>query len=374
MINWKFLRNIIIKACVLFLLANLIFIVLAPVEELGRISAYNVLFPGRNRFPFGEDHQNAHNLSLYNVNAMFASHEIHAVEKPDHEYRIIVVGDSSVWGTLLRPEETLAGQLEMIGGEVCDGGDVRVYNLGYPTMSLFKDLMIIDEAVKYQPDLVIWLVTLESFPTQGQLSSPIIANNPDIVRRLIHEYDLSFDAEDPALVILDSLDRTIIGQRRALADLARLQLYGFLWAATGVDQVYPQDYQPAQRDFDADYSFHDLLPPSLPDNALAFELLTAGAQAIGDIPFLIVNEPILVSTGENSDIRYNFYYPRWAYDSYRSQLQEEAVDAGWNYLDVWDLVPENEFTNSAVHLTPKGVEQLTSRVIKTIENLICGAR
>lgn len=355
----------------LFLLANLIFIALAPMEELGRISAYNVLFPGRERFPFGEDHQHAYNLSLYNIGAMFASHEISAKEKPNDEYHIIVVGDSSVWGTLLRPEETLAGKMDSVGWELCNERGARVYNLGYPTMSLFKDLMIIDDAVKFQPDLVIWLVTLESFPTDKQLSSPIITNNPDIVRRLIQKHGLSFDEDDPALVILDVLDRTFVGQRRALADLARLQLYGILWAATGVDQVYPQDYQPAQRDFDTEYSFHDLQPPSFPENALAFELLAAGVQAIGDIPFLIVNEPILISRGENSDVRYNFYYPRWAYDSYRSQMQERMIDSGWNYLDLWDLVPENEFTNSAVHLTPVGVEQLASRIIEAVENILC---
>ncbi len=49
---------------------------------------------------------------------MFASHVIAAGPKPADEYRVIVIGDSSTWGTLLRPEETLAGQL--------DGADLRM--------------------------------------------------------------------------------------------------------------------------------------------------------------------------------------------------------------------------------------------------------
>ena len=37
---------------------------------------------------------------------------------------------------------------------------------------------------------------------------------------------------------------------------------------------------------------------------------------------LLVNEPMLISNGANSEIRYNFFYPRWAYDEYRSMLAE----------------------------------------------------
>jgi len=48
--------------------------------------------------------------------------------------------------------------------ETVSGKQARVYNLGYPTMSLTKDLLILSRALHYQPDLIIWLVTLESFP------------------------------------------------------------------------------------------------------------------------------------------------------------------------------------------------------------------
>lgn len=103
-------------------------------------------------------------------------------------------------------------------------------------------------------------------------------------------------------------DDTIIGQRRYLADLARLQLYGFLWAATGVDQVYPADYERAQTDFDTNVNFHDQQPPKLDETRLAFEVIEAGVHAAGEIPILIINEPMLISTGKNSDLRYNFFY------------------------------------------------------------------
>ncbi len=87
-------------------------------------------------------------------------HIIAAGPKPADEYRVLVIGDSSTWGILLRPEQTLAGQLEKAGLTLC-GKTVRVYNLGYPTISLTKDLMVLDYAMRYQPDLIIWPMTLQ---------------------------------------------------------------------------------------------------------------------------------------------------------------------------------------------------------------------
>jgi hypothetical protein len=153
-----------------------------------------------------------------------------------------------------------------------------------------------------------------------------------------------------------------VSQRRAVADLVRLQLYGALWASTGIDQVYPSDYDPAQIDLEADEDFHGLT--SL-DTALAFDVLDAGMSVAPNM--MLVNEPMLISDGANSDIRYNFFYPRWAYDEYRAMLSEHAAANGWNYLDLWDIVPMDEFTNSAIHLTPSGESLLSERISTAIQ-------
>ena len=116
-------------------------------------------------------------------------------------------------------------------------------------------------------------------------------------------------------------DQTLIGQRRAIADWFRLQLYGVLWAATGVDQFYPEKYDPPQRDLSADESFYGLEPPTLNESDLAFDVLEAGVKLAGGVPVLFVNEPIYLSDGQNSDIRYNFYYPRWIFDQYRQAMR-----------------------------------------------------
>ncbi len=365
----RFLRNVLLKGLILFLVIDLAFMAVNP-AALGKISLYNRVFPGRERFPFGENAAQAYNLSLFNLEAMFASHEIAVGRKPADEYRVIVVGDSSTWGTLLRPEETLAGLLEVKRLSLC-GKTVRVYNLGYPTISLMKDLMVLDYAMRYQPDLVIWPLTLEAFPADKQLSSPIVANNAGRVEMLINKYGLNFDPNDPNLVKPNFWGRSLIGQRRALADLFRLQMYGVLWAATGVDQAYPTDYTPAQLDYDTEVTFHGLKGPTLNETDLEFPVLEAGMKAAGSVPVMLVNEPILVSQCENSDLHYDFFYPRWAYDQYRQMLAEKAQANGWDYLDLWNLIPADQFTNSAIHLTPAGEAMMAKQVEQALLQQTC---
>lgn len=348
--------RVFVKALLFFLLANLLF-GLWEAPRLGRLSAYNALFPGRPRFPFGESPREAYNFSLFDLDAMFASHEISA-RKPEGEFRVVVIGDSSVWGTLLRPEDTLTGQLNALAAR--EKSRARFYNLGYPTLSLTKDLMILERAREYDPDLVIWLVTLEAFPRDKQLAVPLVQNNPREALSAVMRYRLAPDGgrlEQPNL-----WKRTIIGRRKDLADLVRLQVYGILWAATGIDQVYPEDYPRAQIDLEPDSLFHG--QEQLAREDLAFEALANSQKELGETPLLVVNEPILISNGRNSDIRYNFYYPRQVYDQYRAWLGEEARQSGYAYIDAWDLVPMDEFTNSAIHLDQQGTARLAELVGK----------
>ena len=352
------------------MLCNVVFATEDISSTLGGISGYNLIFPGRSRFPFGENQQKAYNLSLNNLNAMFASHEISDRRNIDSDYRIIFLGDSSVWGTLLKPDETLSGQLNKMNLLYCDGRKIKFINLGYPTLSLTKDVMILDEAIKYSPDMIIWLVTLESFVRQNQVASPLVANNQDRIRMVSNRFnlrnDLSLNLTEPNFI-----NRTIIGKRRDLADLIRLQLFGVMWAATGIDQEYPETYTPAQRDFEADHGYYDWDTSEITADDLALDVMTAGFKIAKDLPVVLINEPILISNGKNSDIRYNFYYPRWAYDDYREILGKHSRENNWNYHDFWNLVSEDEFSNSAIHLTSEGTAQFAQKIQEILSTSLC---
>jgi hypothetical protein len=354
--------RVLIVTAVLFVTCNLVFAVLNPLETLGRVSLYNVVLPGRERLPYGEDSARSYNLSTDNIPAMFASHVI-ARPKPGDEFRVIVIGDSGTWGWMLENEHTLAGQINAQNLTTAEGKRVAAYNLGYPVMALTKDVLILEEALKYQPDLIVWPVTLESFPRAKQVFPSIVQNNAARVRELIARYQLNLDPHDSRFVDPDLFGRTIFGQRRNLADWLRLQALGFAWAATRIDQALPAESKLRQADFEKDVSWQDFNEPAaLTGSDLAFDVLDAGLKMAGNLPVLVVNEPMFISRGQNSDLRYNSFYPRWAYDQYRALLNGQAAANSWHYLDLWDSIAPDEFTDTPVHLTPNGMAQLARTV------------
>jgi lysophospholipase L1-like esterase len=367
--SWAVAGRILLKAAAIFLLANLLFAIFLPVESLGKISLYNNLLPGRLRLPYGENAADSYNLSLNNIPAMLASHAISQPKAAD-EFRVVIIGDSGTWGWLLENEDTLAGQITGAKLRAADGRQVVAYNLGYPIMALTKDLMILEEARQYEPDLILWPVTLQSFPWDKQLVPPLVRENPDRFRSLIDNYGLNLDPQDDRLDDLSILERSIFGQRRALADLLRLQSYGFSWAATGIDQVQPAEITLPASDFEEDVSWDDFESPvTLTSDILAIDALEVGAKIAGKVPIIFINEPIFISDGENSELRYNAWYPRWAYDEYRQLLGSWAGDHDWYYLDMWDFVPPGEFTDSPVHLTQAGINILANALSDEILRL-----
>jgi hypothetical protein len=184
--SWKSLLRLALKAAVLFLLFNAIFALTFPIENLGKASLDNTVIPGRLRLPYGENPADSYNLSLNNVPAMFASHIISRPKAAD-EFRILLIGDSGIWGWLLENNETLSHQINQAGYSTSAGQTITAYNLGFPLLALSKDLLIMDEAMKYEPDLIVWLVTLESFPREKQMTPPLVLNNPDRIQALVDQ-------------------------------------------------------------------------------------------------------------------------------------------------------------------------------------------
>jgi hypothetical protein len=47
-------------------------------------------------------------------------------------------------------------------------------------------------------------------------------------------------------------------------------------------------------------------------------------------------------------------------------LAETAVAQNWHYIDLWDFIPGSDFTDSPVHLTGLGNEQLAAELVPFI--------
>jgi hypothetical protein len=210
--------------------------------------------------------------------------------------------------------------------------------------------------------MVLWFVTLAALYANEQLFHQVVRDNPGRVRELASAYNLSLD--------LDSLpddpgfwERSIIGRRRDLADWLRHQVYGVAWAITGIDHRNPRLFMPVQENLRGGTALFDGTDQQAwTRDDLSFDVLAAGRDLAGDVPLVFVNEPIYISEGVNSNLRYNFYYPRWAYDQYRDLLNE----TGWETVDLWDAVPRQDFTDSSLHITAQATCQFAAQIAEVI--------
>lgn len=355
--EWGFLLRVIIKAAILFVLCNLIFALVYPMETLGRLSLYNSVFPARPRLPYAQEPSLAYNVSVNNIPAMFASHSV-TQAKADDEFRVILIGDSATWGWLLENDETLSSQLNQLD-LTFDERRMVFYNLAYPFRSLTKDILILDEAMLYEPDMVLWMISMRAIMPDRQYSVTLVQQNQARIANLVENYDLNIDTQNSQFLELSLYNRTIVGQRHVLADLWRFQSYGLSWMATGIDQFIKDDYKKVRNDFETDISWNGYSEPTeLTSDTFRFDILSTAVQRADPVPILFVNEPIFIADGLNSDLHYNSHQPSWAYDQYRAFFASSALENGWNYVDLWDSIDAHEFTNTPLHYSPTGAYQL----------------
>jgi hypothetical protein len=123
----------------------------------------------------------------------------------------------------------------------------------------------------------------------------------------------------------------------------------------------------------ADVSFLDWQPPAFDPRLLSLDVLEAGMEITGKTPVILVNEPILIISGQkNSNLRYDPSYPRWVYDQYRQIMNAESKENDWRYIDLWDLVPSTEFWGDTdMHLVPAGEARFAERLIPYIQSTSC---
>ena len=362
------------RALVFFVILNLAFAVLQPLPWLGSLSLYGRVFPARERFPFGDDPARDYNLVVGNLDALFASHALAAPKAAD-EYRVVVLGDSSVWGVLLAPADTLTGKLNAMALRAPDGRHVRFYNLGYPDFSVAKDLMLMRRALAYHPDLIVWAVTLHAFVAERQPEHVLLQDNPADARA-VAGLGLPLALNDARLAGPDLWGRTLVGQRRPIADLMRLQVLGAMWAATGIDQDLSGPAERLTIDLEPNETLRGVTSADLEGGEVLWSALDVGVKIVreADVPLLIINEPTATTGGANSDLRYNAFYPRRAYDRYRAVLARRTGELGVPLLDVWDLSPLAEYTNSPVHLNPAGSARLAAATADALARVMAAGR
>jgi hypothetical protein len=349
----------------LFVVINIVYALLNP--QVGQVSGYNVVFPGRTRLPFGVS-GDPYTVTVENVDAMFESHAISA-RKTSREFRVALIGDSSIWGENLGAHEVISEQWNKLGLQ-CGEKVVKAYDLGYPHPSIIKDLVIMDKAVEYDPDLIIWFVTLNTLISQRV--NPFLLANHERVAKVLATYDIFFKQGQKFVKQEPNFyEKTLIGQRSNLARQIKLQMLGIIWTATGADTNTLGEDIPPNFKVDDDPRYRGMETTEDIKKMLLFSALRAGHGIAGSVPVLIVNEPIFVSNDANGTVRYNIPYPRWAYDQYREAVGREAQNAEWNYLDLWNVIPPDYFSDAGLHLSAAGERLLIEQINPALQSMGC---
>lgn len=370
------LGSLILKTLLLFILFNLLYAVIDPPLDqyilLDRRSS-----PGSERFPQLWIPEETTDGTIFlgrqfisNMPFLFGSHEVSSPARRPGEYRIFIFGDSSVWGTLLSNAETLSGQINALKLEACGGRPVVAYNLGYPSNSATKDLILMEAAQKYEPDLSIWLFSLLAF-TELRQHVPFVIDNPQAVSMLVEKYGLAHQVSSPSRPSSSLLDRTIIGRRQDLHLLVQLYLSTYITNSIGTDDPrILADIVPFEKKPSASFTYMGIDPPADLRDYLALDTLEI-ANKINNGKIIYVNEPIFIASGAHSEISYNDGYPRWAYDQYRSILEQDSAQHGWKFLDTWNLVDPERYTNGIFHMDPAGERILAERISQAIMEQVC---
>jgi lysophospholipase L1-like esterase len=350
--------RLLLKGILLCLILEALLIWALPGPE--PFNVYAALNMKRQRLPLSTSSPFDDAQDLGELDAMLAAHVVSNPKAPD-EFRVLVLGDSATWGLQLSPEETMPAQLDALQLK-CGSKNVRVYNLSFPRSSATKDLMILDKALQYKPDLIVWSITWYTLMPKTRVDHWLIAQNPEEFYQLGRRFGFLPRGYTPP-TWLDSM----AAHNAALFHELRFQSYAAIEMATGMEQIPgPPEHLPGV--LSRDLTFEGLRPPELNQGQVSLDQVADFYSLAGSVPVVLVNEPILIMSGvPNSDVRYNSYYPRWVYDQYRQYVSAAAMQHGWNYLDLWDMFPASQFTDTPLHLNPAGQHLLAERLAPTIE-------
>lgn len=367
--------RLVVKALIAFVLFNGLYLIAQPMGWLNRISVYGWLTPARERFAFADFPAESYSLSLDNLDQLFASHVIVQAKAPD-EFRVVLLGDSGVWGYLLAPTETQAAcldrQADSLPTTLLQGRRPRYYNLAYPKLTVTKDLLILRRALAFQPDLIVWQTTLASLYPRDQLGFALIAAHREELAALRDQFALNlpeWGSLAPPNGWYSLWERSFVAQRRSLADWLRYQLYGVGWGATQVDHVVAKFVAPHATRFAENADLFSVNVVALQNAGqisaadVALDVVAAGVT-LGEqagVPVWVINEPTYQNPDANG-VRLNTFYPRWAYTAYRDLLRTEATRRGWQYADLGDAAPNDHFTDTDFHLTAQGTCQYAQRL------------
>lgn len=363
-----FLR-VLVKALVIVAVINalLLWMGINPVRSLVILNTWDLLGRGRARLAYPSDFPNGQ-LPL---EALLEAHAISAPKQPD-EYRVILLGESGIAGWGVPDEETLAAQLTERNIQI-EGKRLIAYNLAYPQPGVARDVLVLDAALAYQPNLVIWFIT----PAALDNSPDIIGSNRiffDLnearLRRIVSEHldllNLWFESHAPGLLRPDPAWQSFV----AIDDQELLPV----WLNSLFYPFIPPDLAESDRRIgsepvpeEARYTEDSPGFRDMPNQSWNFLRVGCLRARSAEVRLLLVNEPMLIGGGPHSVENYNEHYQRALYDRYRETLSQYAADYSFWYADLWDIIPPERFTDTPLHADAEGYAILSASLEEVLQ-------
>ena len=372
------MKRVFLKALVLLIICDALQMALGLTQALDHWSLYRYFTPPAARL--GQALQIG-DPAWWRLDVLFDAHEIAQPKAPD-EYRVIFLGDSSTFCLYCSASEAIPQAFTDLGLTI-DGKRVRGYNLAYPGPDWLKDLLILKHALNYQPDAIVWLVTAKGSsdqPTPAQPEAHLFTRLnadelPDLQRRLgfqVWEMAQFADADE-------WYQSSILAKGGRIRDwlilVARSLHRALIEPGKDMTRVYlPPGAPVTQRPIRFPAEITSALPGygTLPNSR--WDLLLAGqrlAQEAG-VPLLLVNEPIYLASGLHSDVNYNSDYERGVYDRFRVAMTSFTQEHGLTYLDLWNHLPPEEFSNTPLHYTAGGNRHIAEEMMAELQRLLSG--
>jgi hypothetical protein len=331
--------RLLLKALILFV----IFSTLLSLYPDMNYDWFRVFMPKLEKFPYYVVYHNDsanHGFDLQNVfdiKSLLDSHVISAEIKPENQYRIIFIGDSTTYFGNIYP---------IVNQITCGSKNLRAYNLGYPGVSATKDFMILQEAMKYSPDLVVWSVTY-SIEDNNQ---GFIQANPGQYKQLTNNYHLPVTGSTSAL----NWKTAFFQSDKLRLETYLLMNYSILAAATG-DQS--KIIQTALRD-DVDSTQQAVVIAGHGGDAF-LPIIQAFKKISRGVPILLINEP-----------RPNVITTLSQYLQFGKRISSLTSINHIPFLDIGNLVPDKDFVDR-VHRNKEGERLFDQAVIPAILKFAC---
>jgi len=292
------------------------------------------------------------------------------------EVRVVLAGNSAVHGFPLPGEQSVAARLNAH----LDATDLpaHVFNLGFVSTYQLKDAVIINESLRYEPDIIIYPTTLAEFihlapmPSFGIVDEFFRANDaamqalaqqhPGGLTVPLQAYETMLS--EPRIRYAGGFRLRQVGEyaRAAIRAQARAVRRHF-FPAYETPSAPTSGRQSSYACADTERELRDSFAGWQDWNILAY---LQQVHAATGIDVVIVNWPV---AHEPVGDCYNVRYTTRILQEYNDWLAAQARQRGMTYVDLHDVLPADDFLDS-LHVSAEGQRAIADRLAPQLDAVI----